>query len=92
MNKQKSRRAARKKIMKHYKLKSLQSRLVVHHIDGNPFNNKLANLRVVTRKQHTSDHMKEYWSEKMPEMLAELESLIYLYNEGIYIDTWNITK
>jgi len=40
---------------------------VVHHIDGNPLNNKPSNLKVMSRREHTSLHLKEYWSKKRNE-------------------------
>ena len=37
---------------------------VVHHIDGNPKNNNPSNLKVMTRSEHMSYHMREYWKNK----------------------------
>lgn len=37
---------------------------VVHHIDGNPHNNKPSNLQVMTRAEHMRHHMKVYWKNK----------------------------
>jgi hypothetical protein len=38
----------------------LPSFVVVHHIDGNPFNNTLTNLQIVTAEEHTKLHQREY--------------------------------
>jgi len=37
---------------------------VVHHIDGNPHNNKPSNLQVMTNSEHTRLHMTDYWRKK----------------------------
>lgn len=37
---------------------------VVHHIDGNPHNNKPSNLQVMTKAEHTRLHMTNYWGNK----------------------------
>lgn len=37
---------------------------VVHHIDGNPLNNKPSNLEVMSRSEHTRMHMREIWSKR----------------------------
>lgn len=39
--------------------------LVVHHKDNNHFNNNPDNLVVMTRSEHSSLHMTEYWDEKL---------------------------
>lgn len=37
---------------------------VVHHIDGNPLNNSLDNLEVMTRSEHMRHHVNEFWLKK----------------------------
>lgn len=36
----------------------------VHHIDGTRHNNKKENLKLMTKKEHMSFHMKKRWEEK----------------------------
>jgi hypothetical protein len=36
---------------------------IVHHKDGNKKNNKLSNLKLKSRKKHTSEFMKEYMNK-----------------------------
>jgi len=81
-----SRQIARKKFMDSVKFNGFTRSLVVHHIDGDPFNNDIENLRLMTRENHTAHHVLEHHRasqpEKMREELKELESLITLYNDG----------
>jgi len=35
----------------------------VHHIDGNPKNNKLGNLELISHKEHSFIHTKKRWDE-----------------------------
>lgn len=44
--------------------RELKSNEVVHHIDGNKKNNKPGNLQVMTRAEHMSLHIREYWKKK----------------------------
>lgn len=37
---------------------------VVHHLDGDPCNNNPNNLHVMTRSEHMSLHMRQYWALK----------------------------
>src|SRR3990167_2946854 len=36
---------------------------VVHHIDHNPLNNELSNLKALPRSSHQSQHLKEKWED-----------------------------
>lgn len=36
----------------------------VHHINGNKLDNRLNNLEVVSRSQHSREHSRVYWSKK----------------------------
>lgn len=70
---------------------------VVHHINGNPADNSPGNLVVLSRSEHSRIHRAkigikpivpcysyhEYFSPS--EKIDRLESLIYLYNNGIFI-------
>jgi len=61
---------------------------VVHHIDGDPFNNDINNLAVMERDEHIKYHSKisEAWgpSEKsITQRFKELNSLLVLYNDGL---------
>lgn len=44
--------------------RELKSNEVVHHIDGDRFNNKPNNLQVMTRAEHMRLHIKKYWADK----------------------------
>jgi len=69
-------------------LLALPSFVVVHHIDGNPLNNDLANLALRRRSDHTRYHSKisECWgrpSKSLSCCLKELETQLVLYNHGL---------
>lgn len=53
-----------RKIMRLKLGRELKADEVVHHKDGNPFNNKPSNLEVMTRSEHTRHHMLEYWRKQ----------------------------
>ena len=53
-----------RKIMKLKLGRELMPDEVVHHIDGNPYNNKPSNLAVMTRSEHSRLHIKEYWRKR----------------------------
>ena len=60
----------------------------VHHIDGNPENNSLGNLVVLTRKDHYQIHRimgggRGHHSKRPRRTIKQLESLLYLYNTGL---------
>jgi DNA-directed RNA polymerase specialized sigma24 family protein len=62
----------------------LTSDEVVHHIDHNPLNNDISNLKVMTRAEHLVHHLRNRpvnpWTEE------ELAELIRLSREGLSID------
>ena len=53
-----------RKIMRLKLGRSLESDEVVHHVDGNPLNNKPSNLQVMSRSEHTRLHIREYWRKR----------------------------
>ena len=53
-----------RKIMRLKLGRPLESDEVVHHVDGNPLNNKPSNLQVMTRSEHTRLHIREYWRKR----------------------------
>ena len=55
MNQMASENRARKKWQKHYG-KQIPKGYFVHHIDGNPYNNKLVNLMLIWRGDHVRWH------------------------------------
>ena len=72
----------------------------VHHIDGNPLNNNIGNLIILRNSDHIKYHWEINRKQKMialkkgiakrdakktQSIISEMESLINLYNEGIYI-------
>ena len=85
MTRSRSRQIARAKFKKFYGLHKLHSSLIVHHKDGNPFNNEIENLDIMTRARHTSYHIKKYLESKPIEGIEELEVLLYFYNRRIWI-------
>ena len=65
---------------------------VVHHIDGNRSNNTSNNLIALSREEHRYVHVKmggfrqaEDKEKAIKRNYDNLESLLNLYNEGIYI-------
>ena len=69
--------------------------MIVHHINGNPFDNRPSNLIPLTRSQHYKIHGNMGGWKSFPqkgkhrttsEKIAVLESLISLYNIGWFID------
>lgn len=53
-----------RKIMRMKLGRELTSDEVVHHVDGNPFNNKPNNLMVMSRSEHTRLHIRNYWDRR----------------------------
>jgi len=64
--------------------RTLTSDEVVHHIDHDPLNNDLSNLRVMTRAEHLVHHLRSMpvdpWTE------AEFAEMLRLSREGLTID------
>lgn len=69
----------------------IEQNMVVHHKDGNPLNNSIDNLCVITRKQHHSLHIKNggIYRGKNPKrrckkinVIDELERLLTIYNDN----------
>lgn len=78
---------------------TLEKGEVVHHIDGNPMNNEQGNLVIATRKEHYWIHgMQGGWKttnkkgSRRVDHLERLGSLLVLYNERIWIDTFESVK
>ncbi len=79
-----SRQIEREKYQKHYGIKLPRS-IVVHHLDGNPFNNNINNLGILSNREHTSYH----WSisplsrrtRNKRIMLKQLQSLLVIFND-----------
>lgn len=44
---------------------------IVHHINGNRKDNRIENLMVMTRKNHSAYHIHEYWKKKKEKQLNE---------------------
>ena len=53
-----------RKIMRMKLGRELTSDEVVHHIDGNPLNNKPSNLMIMSRSEHTRLHIRNYWDRR----------------------------
>ncbi len=59
----------------------------VHHRDGNPTNNDISNLRIVTREEHGSihggsfkkKHISPAWNKTSPETINKI---FQLYHQG----------
>lgn len=45
--------------------RKLEFNEIVHHKDGNKKNNDLSNLEIISRKIHSSMHMKEFMQDKL---------------------------
>ena len=85
-----SRRIARVIFKRHYCLPNLKRNCVVHHIDGNPFNNDIENLTLMTRSKHTKYHVDQYWANggvgagtTISEDIKDLELQLILYNSNL---------
>jgi len=48
-----------RKIMEDIIKRPLEKEELVHHIDGNPWNNNIENLKIVTKEEHMKLHKKE---------------------------------
>jgi len=65
--------------------------MIVHHIDGNPFNNDMANLVILEVGEHTSIHAQLYDSKPgrpsktIGQLFKELEEALILYNFDLMV-------
>lgn len=80
-----SRQIARTKLEKVLGYK-LASNICVHHINGNPFDNDISNLKALTNSGHSRLHLKEWWEQLYSEcpnnLLTELEEAIRELNNS----------
>ena len=53
-----------KLIMEEYLGRKLLDNEIVHHIDGNPLNNDISNLQVLTYEEHNRLHFKSYYDKE----------------------------
>ena len=44
--------------------KFLKKNKIIHHINGIRDDNRIENLIVITRREHSSEHKKKYWDKK----------------------------
>ena len=54
-----------KLIMEEYLGRKLLDNEIVHHIDGNPLNNDISNLQVLTYEEHNRLHFKSYYDKEV---------------------------
>ena len=93
----KSRQQARGKMKAKFPL-LVNKNTLVHHKNRNPMDNTFKNLNILTKKEHYLEHgqndgWKGHNSKRTHGLwLSSLESLFYLYNEGIFIDTFSKFK
>jgi len=85
ISKSASRMRARKIVKKIYP--DLPRYKIVHHLDGNPFNNSIENLMILPNGFHVSHHLKGKKHEKIFSIkdLKVLELLIHTFNERQWI-------
>jgi transposase-like protein len=78
------RRALHRVLVEQREGRTLDRNEVVHHIDGNPLNNTLSNLTILSRAEHTRQHhsrvSKKRWSAE--DKLRTVE----LYKTGMSMD------
>jgi len=64
----------------------LPNNICVHHINGNPFDNDISNLKPLTNSEHSKLHLKEWWDQLYLEspnnLLIELEEAIQDLNNS----------
>ncbi|MFW6377516.1 MAG: HNH endonuclease signature motif containing protein [bacterium] len=53
----------------------------IHHVDGNPANNKIENLQLIEGSEHMSQHSKKWHEENKEQSNAHLESIRHLTKE-----------
>ena len=85
-----SRYLARKKLGK--KLPLFIGKLVIHHIDGNPFNNNSKNLKLMSKSEHSKLHWTLFpWNILMGRLAYVKESNLFdLVDKEIRL--WNIFR
>jgi HNH endonuclease len=79
-----TKRALHRAIMEDHLGRRLTRDEVVHHIDHNPLNNDLSNLRVMTRAEHCVYHLR--MMPVTPWTQEEEQTVIRLRKEGRTID------
>jgi len=70
--------------MENYLCRELDASEDVHHIEGNPLNNDIENLQVMSRSEHLVLHLREMPIE--PWTAAEVELAVALHDLGMPID------
>lgn len=60
----KGERLEHRKIMEEYIGRPLTQDEVIHHINKNRLDNRIENLRIMTRSEHQRLHINEYWKER----------------------------
>lgn len=78
-----SRQKARRKFMAEYPAIRMNSKIHVHHKDGNPFNDDIENLSPMTNRGHMSLHNKGHKRNKRPieKDMELLERWLIIYND-----------
>ena len=66
-------------IWEFYNKKTIQKGFVIHHKDGDWFNNDIDNLECLSRKQHAQEHIQEFTKEKR-EHLARIRELTKVWH------------
>jgi HNH endonuclease len=78
------RKAYHRLVMENHLCRPLEPWEVVHHIDGNPLNNNIENLQVMSRSEHLVLHLREMPIEPWTD--EEVELAVALHNAGMTIE------